>query len=214
MNLSEALKQTIKNYYSIVFFQLILLIFIFPAFHEQIFAQDIITSEDIVLRVRGIGSFGGTQKDEKPNNKFMTPAKGKQTSNTTSKTTKTAGKSNKSVSSNKSQSASNKQGKSTNKSPESNQPKTVSGGVLSKIEGDLPAPKYPGAARAVGASGAVNVQVLIDENGDVVSATAVSGHPLLRQAAENAALEAHFEPITLDGQPVKVSGIIVYNFIK
>ena len=54
---------------------------------------------------------------------------------------------------------------------------------------------------------------MIDEQGNVASATAVSGHPLLRQASEQAALASKFSPTTLSGQPVKVAGIIVYNFV-
>lgn len=86
-------------------------------------------------------------------------------------------------------------------------------GVLNGSALSLPKPAYPAAARAVNASGAVNVQVLLDEGGSVVSANAVSGHPLLRQAAEQAALGAKFKPTLLSGQPVKVNGIIVYNFV-
>jgi protein TonB len=92
-------------------------------------------------------------------------------------------------------------------------PKTVSGGVLNGKATSLPKPAYPAAARAVRASGAVSVQVLISESGSVVSASAVSGHPLLRAAAESAARGAHFSPTMLSGQPVKVSGVITYNFI-
>jgi TonB family protein len=58
----------------------------------------------------------------------------------------------------------------------------------------------------------VNVQVTIDEAGNVTSASAVSGHPLLRQVAAQAARGAKFKPTLLSGQAVKVSGIIVYNF--
>ena len=71
----------------------------------------------------------------------------------------------------------------------------------------LPKPAYPSAARAVRASGAVNVEVEVDENGYVTSAKAVSGHPLLRQAAEQAAREAKFK-----ASNKKTNGIIVYNF--
>lgn len=92
-------------------------------------------------------------------------------------------------------------------------PKTISGGVLNGKATSLPKPAYPAAARAVHASGAVNVQVLIDESGRVVSASAVSGHPLLRAAAVAAAQGAHFSPTLLSGQPVKVSGVITYNFV-
>jgi TonB family protein len=92
--------------------------------------------------------------------------------------------------------------------------KVISGGILNSRARALPAPAYPAAARAVEARGAVSVQVLIDENGNVISATAVSGHPLLRAAAVVAAREAQFAPTLLSGQPVKVRGIITYNFVE
>ncbi len=98
--------------------------------------------------------------------------------------------------------------------PTPNTPKLISGGVLNGKAKSLPKPAYPAAARAVNASGAVNVQVTIDENGDVISATAVSGHPLLRQASEQAALASKFAPTLLQGQPVRVTGVIVYNFVS
>lgn len=91
-------------------------------------------------------------------------------------------------------------------------PKTVSGGVVNGKAVNLVKPPYPPAARAVRASGAVNVQVTIDESGNVISASAVSGHPLLKSAAESAARSSKFSPTTLSGQKVKVTGIIVYNF--
>lgn len=97
--------------------------------------------------------------------------------------------------------------------PPSPLPKTISGGVLNGKAISLPKPEYPPAAMAVRASGAVSVQVLIDENGYVISANAVSGHPLLRAAAESAARGAQFAPTLLEGNPVKVSGVITYNFV-
>jgi outer membrane biosynthesis protein TonB len=77
----------------------------------------------------------------------------------------------------------------------------------------LPKPAYPPAARAVRATGGVSVQVIIDEAGSMFSATAVSGHPLLRSASEIAACGAKFSPTLLNGKPVWVSGIITYNFV-
>jgi periplasmic protein TonB len=71
---------------------------------------------------------------------------------------------------------------------------------------------YPPAAKAVKATGAVNVEVQIDENGNVISAKAVSGHPLLRPAAESAARASKFAPTMLSGQKVQVTGILVFNF--
>lgn len=97
--------------------------------------------------------------------------------------------------------------------PKKEPPKTISGGVLNGKATSLPKPPYPPAARAVRASGAVSVQVLISETGSVISANAVSGHPLLRPAAVAAARGAHFSPTLLSGQPVKVSGVITYNFV-
>jgi protein TonB len=91
--------------------------------------------------------------------------------------------------------------------------KPISGGVLNGKAVNLVKPPYPAAARAVRASGAVNVQVIIDESGRVTSATATSGHPLLRAAAVQAAQQSKFSPTMLSGQPVKVSGVIVYNFM-
>ncbi len=92
-------------------------------------------------------------------------------------------------------------------------PKVINGGILNGKAISLPKPPYPAAAKAVGVSGSVTVQVLIDENGDVVSATAVSGHPLLRAASVEAAQGAKFSPTKLSGIPVKVSGVITYNFV-
>jgi len=91
--------------------------------------------------------------------------------------------------------------------------KKISGGVLNGKALTLAKPAYPAAARAVEAEGSVNVNVTINEAGDVISAEAVSGHPLLRAAAVNAARESKFAPTQLSGQPVAVTGIIVYNFV-
>jgi len=89
----------------------------------------------------------------------------------------------------------------------------ISGGVLNGKAISLPKPAYPPIARAAHASGTVVVQVLIDENGSVVSAHAVSGHPLLQAVAVGAARQARFSPTKLSGQPVKVTGVIQYNFV-
>lgn len=91
-------------------------------------------------------------------------------------------------------------------------PKTISGGVLNGKAISLPEPVYPAVAKASHAGGAVTVQVLIDEDGNVISASAVSGDPLLRESAVSAAYKAKFSPTKLSGQPVKVSGVITYYF--
>jgi protein TonB len=89
----------------------------------------------------------------------------------------------------------------------------ISGGVLNGKAISLPKPAYPPIARQAHASGTVVVQVTIDENGNVISAAAVSGHPLLRAVAAAAARGARFSPTKLSGQPVKVTGVITYNFV-
>jgi TonB family protein len=91
--------------------------------------------------------------------------------------------------------------------------KTISGGVLNGKATSLPKPAYPPTARAVHAEGTVVVQVTVDEQGHVVSARAVSGHPLLRASAEAAARQAKFTPTKLSGKPVRVTGVINYNFV-
>jgi periplasmic protein TonB len=89
----------------------------------------------------------------------------------------------------------------------------ISGGVLNGKAISLPKPAYPAIARQAHASGTVVVQVTIDENGNVISARAVSGHPLLQAVSVGAARGARFSPTKLSGQPVKVTGVITYNFV-
>lgn len=96
--------------------------------------------------------------------------------------------------------------------PAPKKPAVQSMGVLNGRATSLPKPNYPAAAKAVSAAGQVSVQILIDENGNVVSASAVSGHPLLKASAEAAARNARFSPTTLSGEPIKIKGVIVYNF--
>jgi TonB family protein len=91
-------------------------------------------------------------------------------------------------------------------------PTQVSGGVLNGNAVNLPAPTYPEPARRMRTSGVVEVEVVIDENGKVISAKAVSGPTIFRDSAVQAALRAKFTPSKLSGQPVKVAGKIVYNF--
>ena len=90
--------------------------------------------------------------------------------------------------------------------------KPVSGGVLNGTALTLPPPVYPEAAKRSRTSGLVVVDVILDETGKVVSATASSGPTMLRDAAVQAALKARFSPTKLSGQPVKVSGVINYKF--
>ena len=90
--------------------------------------------------------------------------------------------------------------------------KPVSGGVLNGMALNLPAPIYPELARRMRVSGVVEVEVILDENGKVLSAKAVSGPSGLRDVSVQAAYRARFSPTKLSGQPVKVAGQINYRF--
>jgi TonB family protein len=90
--------------------------------------------------------------------------------------------------------------------------KPVSGGVLNGKALSLPVPVYPQIAMRARTSGKVEVEVIVDENGKVISAQAVSGPAPLREAAVDAAKRARFSPTKLSGAPVKVAGLINYNF--
>jgi len=89
----------------------------------------------------------------------------------------------------------------------------ISSGVITSQAIFLPKPTYSQIAKQLRIQGTVSVQVLIDETGKVISAKAVSGHPFLTIEAQKAALQARFSPTFLGDQPVKVSGVITYNFV-
>ena len=90
--------------------------------------------------------------------------------------------------------------------------KPVSGGVLNGKALSLPAPAYPETARRMRTAGTVEVEVIVDESGKVISARAISGPAALRDVAVEAALRARFSPTKLSGQSVKVAGRIDYKF--
>jgi len=91
--------------------------------------------------------------------------------------------------------------------------KTVHGGVVNGMALRLPKPPYPPAAREVRAQGRVDVKVLIDETGKVIFACATNGAKQLQRSSEVAAYMSKFSPTLLQGTPVKVSGIISYNYV-
>jgi TonB family protein len=97
-------------------------------------------------------------------------------------------------------------------SPDS--PKLIrkSGGVLSASAIKRVGPEYPPLAKAANVSGTVVVEITVDETGDVISARAISGHPLLKDAAVDAARQWKFSPTTLAGEAIKVVGTLTFNF--
>jgi TonB family protein len=89
----------------------------------------------------------------------------------------------------------------------------IAAGVMNGRALALPKPDYPKIARSAHAAGTVTVQVTIDETGNVISAHAVGGHPLLQASCVAAAKEARFSPTKLCGEPARVTGVITYNFV-
>jgi TonB family protein len=65
-------------------------------------------------------------------------------------------------------------------------------------------PVYPDAARELGISGVVIVQVLIDQRGDVAAAQVIRSLPPLDKAALDAVRQWKYAPITLNGETVCV----------
>ena len=92
-------------------------------------------------------------------------------------------------------------------------PKVISKGVITSQALSLPRPAYPEIAKRMRIQGTVSVQVLVDVDGRVISAKALSGSPFLTIEAQKAAMQARFSPTLLSDQPVKVSGVITYNFV-
>ena len=92
-------------------------------------------------------------------------------------------------------------------------PKVLRKAIINGEALSLPKPPYPEMAKQLKIQGMVSIQVLIDESGQVVSAKAVSGNHFLVREAQKAAYQARFSPTLLRDQPVKVSGVITYNFV-
>lgn len=89
----------------------------------------------------------------------------------------------------------------------------VAGGGLQGTAITRKQPEYPAVAKAAGAEGIVQVQITVDENGQVVDAAATEGHPLLRQAAVDAAKQWQFKASDSAGKPAKVQATLTFNFV-
>ncbi len=74
------------------------------------------------------------------------------------------------------------------------------------------APVYPAAARSMRTSGVVKVEVTVNESGDVSEVQKTSGPPLLQTAAKDAVRKWKFKPFVRDGQPVRATGFVNFNF--
>jgi protein TonB len=91
------------------------------------------------------------------------------------------------------------------------EPLDVGAQLITKAK-DKVAPSYPSAARNARITGSVNVYLTVDEQGGVSEVQRASGPELLRRAAEDAARRWKFRPTIINGQPVRVTGFISFNF--
>ena len=87
-------------------------------------------------------------------------------------------------------------------------------GIINGKAIHLPTPYYTQALRSQGLSGPIAVRVTISETGQVLSARAVCGNFDLIKLIKSAVFRARFTPTLKDGRPIKVTGIIIYNFEK
>lgn len=90
---------------------------------------------------------------------------------------------------------------------------TILAGVLNDIAIELPPPDAE-AAKAANESGTVTVEVIVNEKGEVSTSSVVSGPTSLWSAAAKAARKARFDPPLHDGKPVKIAGVLTYEFKK
>lgn len=74
-------------------------------------------------------------------------------------------------------------------------------------------PVYPEEARSARISGKVEIQVKVDEKGNVSEILNVKGNELLKESAKNAALQSKFTPTICDGQAAQIDAVITYNYI-
>ena len=75
-----------------------------------------------------------------------------------------------------------------------------------------PTPPYSQEAKNGGISGPVVLKITLDENGQLGSINVLSGHPILSGPAELAARRSTYAPAKLEGMPVKITGLLIYNF--
>ena len=94
-----------------------------------------------------------------------------------------------------------------NAEPVSLDPKILQGSAILKVQ-----PGYPNAAKQARVEGTVLVQVQIDEAGIVTKAKAIKGPSELLRVCEDAAKEWRFKPAIVDGRPIKVMGVLTFNF--
>jgi len=87
----------------------------------------------------------------------------------------------------------------------------ISGVLNMKILNDV-LPTYPPKAKDKNIQGRVEVQLLINEDGEVIFANPLSGPEDLWAESVQAAVGSRFKPSTLSGKPVKITGRVIFDF--
>jgi tetratricopeptide (TPR) repeat protein len=90
----------------------------------------------------------------------------------------------------------------------------ISEEVLRKAAIALPEPEYPANAELARASGPVQVELIIDQNGVVTTARATSGNPMLFDSATSAASKARFLMSAFSDRPTSAYSVLTYNFAR
>jgi protein TonB len=73
-------------------------------------------------------------------------------------------------------------------------------------------PEFPQLAKQLKIQGAVELDVVIAENGTVESVTPISGNPVLTKPATEAVKRWKFKPFQQDGAPVKAQAALKISF--
>ncbi len=89
----------------------------------------------------------------------------------------------------------------------------VSGGVLQANAIKKVTPQIPPLVQGH-VKGAVLVAITVSEDGKVENAEVVAGHPLLRETCLQAAKQWTFKPTLIGNHPVKVQGVLTFNFTQ
>ena len=98
------------------------------------------------------------------------------------------------------------------RTPEQRRLGPVHSGILNSKVVSKVLPTYPAKAKEKGVQGTVEIQVLVNEDGEVIFTNPQSGPEELWAESVKAAVAAKFSPFTLAGKPAKRTGRLIYDF--
>lgn len=76
------------------------------------------------------------------------------------------------------------------------------------------APVYPAAARQLNVSGSQDVEIAVNEEGDVVDAKVLKGNAMFSAASIAAVKQWKFTPLLQDGSAKPFTTVIVFNYTR